>query len=192
MTWNNYNLNLLLQWMSQNQVCGHVPRVVQNKILYVTGRQSVPKFSTICGNFMQRTIFWLPASTQDSGQPYIATLHHHHTITTCGFVYLMFGGGGGTDNNSNNEILCGVNRFLKSLRWVIVGPSLSFMPSASLGHKWQCRANNHSTSGLQKSITPHKITLLLYCLIRVWLCMDPLWRLTFWNESCTVILTPYT
>ena len=59
-------------------------------------------------------------------------------------------GGGGGDNNSNNVMLRGVTRFLKSLRW------------ASLGHKWQCRANNHSTSGLQKSITPHKITLLLY------------------------------
>ena len=84
------------------------------------------------------------------------------------FAYLMFGGGGGglgeeADNNSNDVILWGVNTFLKSLRWVIVGLSLSFMPSASLGHKWQCRANNHSTSGLQKSITPHKITLLLYC-----------------------------
>ena len=44
-------------------------------------------------------------------------------------------GGGGADNNGNNVILWGVNRFLKSLRCVIVGPSLSFMPSASLGHK---------------------------------------------------------
>ena len=114
---------------------------------------------------MQSTVFWLPASTRDSGQPYIATLHPHHTITTCGFVYLMWVGGGGgwfcaalidflspsvedwfIGNNSNNVILCGVNRFFKSLRWVIVGPSLSFMPSASLGHKWQCRANNHLTS----------------------------------------------
>ena len=30
-----------------------------------------------------------------------------------------------------------------------------------------------------------------YCLRRVWFCMDSLWRLTFWNESRTVILTPY-
>ena len=73
---------------------------------------------------------------------------------------------------SNNVILCGVNRFLKSLRWVIAGPSLSFMPSASIGHKWQCRANNHSTSGLHKYITPHKIVwpmkINVICTVLVW------------------------
>ena len=30
-----------------------------------------------------------------------------------------------------------------------------------------------------------------YCLRRVWFCMDSLWRLTFWTESLTVILTPW-